>query len=152
MDDFIGDYNQALTSFWGKETKSKPIKTDLDAKIQPVQQDNAGKEGDKSNREQVKSKIDDIAEKVKEALRAKGRGDIQIDKMSFLDTDQIVDALANMAKKLVDAGFTVKEAIDTILESAKERLDSEEYKSVETQLRDKFGKKTLRMQIVSKIK
>lgn len=89
------------------------------------------------SKEQVKSKIDDIAEKVKAKLKAKGLEGKDIELMGT-GSDQIVDALANMAKKLVDAGYSVKEAIDTILESAKERLDSEEYKSVETQLRDKF--------------
>jgi hypothetical protein len=90
------------------------------------------------SKEKIKSKIDGIAEAVKAKLKAKGIEGKEIDLMG-VGSDEIVDALANMAKKLVDAGFSVKEAIDTILESAKERLEKDEYESVEKDLNERFA-------------
>lgn len=93
-----------------------------------------------NSRESAKAKVDAIAEKLKEKLKAKGLPD-GVQSMGF-DGDIIIDGLANLTKQLIDLGYNVKEAIGHVLDAAKDDLSAEEIKEAKSNLEARFNEGT----------
>ena len=91
---------------------------------------------------EAKAKVNEIAEKLKEKLRNKGIEGFDVEKFG-IGQDDIIDAAAEWINKLIDVGYTVSDAINEFLDSAKDVLNKEELKDLESALNEKYNTEVL---------
>jgi len=74
---------------------------------------------DLEGKEAAKAKVDAVAARIKEALKAKGIEGIEVQKHGF-SSEEIIDMVANGVKSMIDVGYAVKDAIDYMIEQVKD--------------------------------